>query len=68
MFKLVLLLCMLLPTVFTDEIRIYEPTVGGLYHPEDIMDIRYAGKKIKKTFLIYHGLTFFKIGQCVPWV
>ncbi|KAG2237833.1 hypothetical protein INT48_002134 [Thamnidium elegans] len=49
MFKLVLLLCILLPLVFTDEIRIYEPTVGGVYHPEDIMDIRYAVRSMGMT-------------------
>lgn len=42
--------------VFADQIYIYGPPSNGIYHPKDVMDIRYHGKFF--FFLARHvGLT-----------
>lgn len=40
---LVLLVIAAVSLVIADEIYIYGPPQNGIYHPSDIMDIRYRG-------------------------
>lgn len=50
MFKqITILFCLVLTLVFADEVLIYEPVRGAIYQPNDVMDIRYAGKKKKNN-------------------
>lgn len=46
MFKSIVtfLLAALAMVVVADQIYIYGPPSSGIYHPKDIMDIRYHGK------------------------
>lgn len=46
MFKSILtfMLAALAMVVVADQIYIYGPPSNGIYHPKDIMDIRYHGK------------------------
>ncbi|KAG2208330.1 hypothetical protein INT47_006186 [Mucor saturninus] len=42
MFQYIFLLFVLVQIVLSDDIYIYGPPQNGIYHPKDVMDIRYA--------------------------
>jgi hypothetical protein len=41
---LLLVATSLIYKVFADQIVVYGPPEGGIYHPKDIVDIRYKGR------------------------